>query len=107
MHKLIEVRGIMLAISIELDINVISKTLSILMPRLNRATNTKIHRQVKNIQIILSTHLQRLISRAIVNHNVVVALVNNAMDSVHDVIGLVISRYHNEHPWIHVRPLQN
>ena len=97
----------MLAISIKLYIDVISEALSIFMPRLHCAANTQIHGQVKNVQIILSTYLQRLISRAIINHNVVVALVNNAMDSVHDVIGLVISRYHNEHPWTHVRPLQN
>ena len=67
----------MLPIAIDLYINVISKVLSIFMSSLNSATDTEILRQIQYIDIILSTNIERVIRRSIINHNVVIASSNH------------------------------
>ena len=67
----------MLPIAIDLYINVISKVLSIFMSSLNSATDTEILRKIQYIDIILSTNIERVIRRSIINHNVVIASSNH------------------------------
>ena len=45
----------MLAIAVNLNVNIIAKSLSILMPRLDRPTDTKVLREIQYVDIMLST----------------------------------------------------
>mgnify|MGYP004453671079 FL=1 len=44
----------MLAIAVNLNVNIIAKSLSILMPRLDRPTDTKVLREIQYVDIMLS-----------------------------------------------------
>lgn len=63
----------MLPISVKLYINIIAISLRILMPRLHSATDTKILRKIKNIQVIISTDFQRRIPRSVINDHIVIS----------------------------------
>ena len=51
----------MLAIAVNLNVNIIAKSLSILMTRLDRSTDTKVLWQVQYVDTMLSTKLKRSI----------------------------------------------
>ena len=51
----------MLAIAVNLNVNIIAKYLSILMARLDRSTDTKVLWQVQYVDTMLSTKLKRSI----------------------------------------------
>ena len=55
LNKLRYIRRIMLAIAVNLNVNIIAKSLSILMPRLDRPTDTKVLWEIQYVDIMLST----------------------------------------------------
>ena len=61
LYKLRNIRRIMLAIAVNLNVNIIAKSLSILMARLDRSTDTKVLWQVQYVDTMLSTKLKRSI----------------------------------------------
>ena len=65
--------GVMLPITINLNVYIIAKALGIFMSSLNRTSNTKILRQIQDINPCIPTNTQSVISRAIVNNYIVIA----------------------------------
>ncbi len=63
----------MLAIAVNLNVDIIAKSLSILMPRLDRPTDTKVMWEIQYVDIMLSAKPKCSILRAIVNYDIVIS----------------------------------
>ena len=72
-NKTSDVFGIVLTITIHLNINIIAILSSVLMASLNCTANAQILRQVKYVKMILFTYLESLVGRSVINHKVVIA----------------------------------
>ena len=89
----------MLAISIDLHVDVIAIMLGILMPSLNSAANPQVLRKIEYVNAILATQLKRVVFRAVIDHDIVVAGLFDAPHGLNDTILLIISRNDNQYLW--------
>lgn len=87
----------MLTVPVNLDVNIITKPPSILMPRLNCPTDTQILRQVEYIYAIFFTNLKGVICRPVINDNIIVTTINDRLNGCNNIIFLVICGNYHQH----------
>ena len=86
----------MLAIAVNLNVNIIAKSLSILMARLDRSTDTKVLWQVQYVDTMLSTKLKRSILRPVVDYNIVISRSFYRRNGIENALLFVIGRDYYE-----------
>lgn len=86
----------MLAVTIELDVNVIAMLACVEVPRLNGAPYAEVAREVYDVEPMLSAQRERSVPGPIVHDNIVVSGAHDALDDREKGLLLVIGRYDDE-----------
>ena len=82
----------MLAIAVNLNVDIIAKSLSILMPSLDRPADTKVLWEIQYVDIMLSAKPKCSVLRAVVNYDIVISSSFNRRNGIENAFLLVVSR---------------
>ena len=92
-----DVGGVVLAISVDLDIDIVAEALGILVPRLHRPADAEVLGEVEHVNPVVSANAQGRVLRAVVDHNVVVTALLDRAHRLKDAVLLVVGRNYHEH----------
>lgn len=96
LNEFFNVAGIVLAVSIELNGNIVTIFVGIFVASLDSATDTKISKKINIIIGIAFKDLLCGISGAVVNYDIIVISFQNRVDSIYDSFFFVVGRNNNE-----------
>ncbi len=95
-NKLRDIRRVVLPIAVNLNIDVVTEALGILMPSLDSSTDAQVLRKVKDVYPVLAAQVESIICRPVIYHDVVITTRLNCGNRVQNAFLLVISRNDNE-----------